>query len=70
MTTHDPIVAEVRKARDDYARKFNYDLDAICADLRRKEQESGAVVVTLPKRPPISITLGVDGDRKQSTTQR
>ena len=64
MLVHDPIIAEVRKARDEYARQFNYDLDAICADLRRKEQESGAVVVTLPKRPPISIALGVDGDKK------
>jgi hypothetical protein len=23
---HDPIVEEVRKAREEYARKFNYDL--------------------------------------------
>jgi hypothetical protein len=29
----DPIVAEVRNARDEYARRFNYDLDAICKDL-------------------------------------
>ena len=51
MSFRDPIVEEVRKAGDDYARRFDYDLAAICADLRRKEQESGAVVVTLPKIP-------------------
>lgn len=68
--TRDPIIAEVRKARDDYARKFNYDLDAICADLRRKEQESGAVVVTLPKRPPIDTTLGPDARKKQPLSKR
>jgi hypothetical protein len=47
----DPIVDEVRKAREDYARQFDFDLDAICRDLRRKEKSSGALVVSLPKRP-------------------
>ncbi len=69
MITRDPIIAEVRKARDEYARQFNYDLDAICADLRRKEQESGAVVVTLSKRTPISTALGINGTGKQPPAQ-
>ena len=30
----DPIVEEVRKARDAYAKRFDYDLDAICRDLQ------------------------------------
>lgn len=30
---NDPIVEEVRKYRDEHAKCFNYDLDAICADL-------------------------------------
>ena len=30
----DPIVEEVRKIRDEYAKRFNYDLDAICQDLQ------------------------------------
>jgi hypothetical protein len=47
----DTIVDEVRKAREDYARQFNFDLDAICRDLRQKQQASGAPVVSLPKRP-------------------
>ncbi|MGA2797428.1 MAG: hypothetical protein ABSE63_07625 [Thermoguttaceae bacterium] len=47
----DPIVDEVRKAREDYARQFNFDLDAICRDLRQKQESSGAKVVSLPKRP-------------------
>ena len=37
----DPIVAEVRKHRDEHARKFNYDLDAICADLIEQQEKSG-----------------------------
>ena len=59
MMMHDSIVDEVRQAREAYARQFNFDLDAICADLRRKEQESGAVVVTLPKRPVTVISPAI-----------
>ncbi|NCO35283.1 MAG: hypothetical protein AUJ92_05120 [Armatimonadetes bacterium CG2_30_59_28] len=33
----DPIVAEVRRARDELARKFNYDIQVICADLMRRQ---------------------------------
>lgn len=47
----DTIVEAVRKARDDYARRFNYDLDAMCADLQRKQRLSGGQVVSFPRRP-------------------
>ncbi len=47
----DPIVEEVRRIRDEYARQMNYDLHAMCEDLRRKEKLSGYKVVSLPKRP-------------------
>ena len=47
----DTIVEEVRRARDDYARRFNYDLHAICADLRREQELSGSPIVSFPKRP-------------------
>ena len=33
----DPIVAEVRKARERYAARFGYDLSRIVADLRKNE---------------------------------
>ena len=36
-----PIVEEVRRIRDEHARKFNYDLHAICEDFRRKQLSSG-----------------------------
>jgi hypothetical protein len=48
---HDPIVDEVRKAREEYASQFNFDLDAICRNLRQKQESSGARIVSLPKRP-------------------
>ena len=49
---NDPIVAEVRKAREEFARQFNYDMHAICEELRREEKLSGGgPLVSLPKRP-------------------
>jgi hypothetical protein len=51
----DEIVEEVRKAREDYARQFDFDLDAICRDLRQKEEASGAKVVSLPPRRPTLV---------------
>ena len=37
----DSIVAEVRKARDEYAARFNYDAKAMARDLRSREGEDG-----------------------------
>lgn len=42
-----PIIDEVRRARDEHARKFNYDLAAICADIRKHQETCGHPVVTL-----------------------
>ncbi len=47
----DEIVEEIHQIRDRYAKSFNYDLNAIFEDLRKKEAESGREVVTL-SRPP------------------
>ena len=47
----DTIVEEIRKVRDEYARRFNYDLHAMCADLRREQELSGAQVVSFAKMP-------------------
>lgn len=32
----DPIVEEVRQAREAYAARFNYDIKAICRDIREQ----------------------------------
>ena len=47
----DTIVQEIRRIRDEHARQFNYNLHAICVDLRREQEESGDKVVSLPRRP-------------------
>ncbi len=50
MAWQDPIVEEVRKARDAYAKQFNYDLDAIFHDLKAKERQSGQQVIPCPSK--------------------
>ena len=36
-TRKDPIIAELRERREAYAKRFNYDIRAICKDLKKKE---------------------------------
>ncbi|MEN6574854.1 MAG: hypothetical protein ABFD90_00830 [Phycisphaerales bacterium] len=43
----DLIIEETRQARDAHAKQFNYNLDAICDDLRQREKESAVPTVTL-----------------------
>jgi len=45
MTWSDPIVDEVRRARDAYAARFHYDLRAIFRDLKEQEKRGGRAVV-------------------------
>ena len=46
----DPIVAEVRRIREEHARRFDYDLEAIFADLKRREAQSDSVFVSFPAK--------------------
>ncbi len=46
----DPIVEEVRAIRDAHAARFDFDLHAICEDLRAKEKSCGHPLVTLPPK--------------------
>ena len=50
MVWQDPIVEEVRRARDAYAKQFNYDLDAIYHDLKAKEHQNRQRVVPCPPK--------------------
>jgi hypothetical protein len=49
---NDPIVEEVRRIRDAHAARFNYDLDAIFADIKAREKQSGLVFVSGVARQP------------------
>ena len=46
----DPIVEEVRAHRQAHAARFNYDLEAIFADLNEREKHSSRPVVNRPPR--------------------
>lgn len=48
----DPIVEKIRKIREKHATRFEYDLDAICRDLKEQERKSGRRVVSLPAKKP------------------
>jgi hypothetical protein len=55
----DPIVEEVRRYRQEYAAQYNYDLKAICQDLRERQEKSGRKVVSLlPKRVRKEVSEG------------
>lgn len=61
---NDPIVDEVRKARDKHAKKFNYDLQAIAADLHKQQEASDKQFVNLPPRKPVVLpVVKADKDR-------
>ena len=51
---HDPIVEEIRRIREEHAKKFNYDLHAICEDFRKRQLLSGRTVVSRPPRRPLT----------------
>ena len=46
----DPIVIETRALRDEYARQFNYNADAIFEDLMAKQAMHPERIVSLPPR--------------------
>lgn len=47
---NDPIVAEVRKAREKISAKCNYDLDELCKYLQSVEKQEGRFVTYQPKK--------------------
>lgn len=48
---NDPIVEEVREIRRAYGARFGFDLRAMAADLRKKEQEHPQRLVSLSPKP-------------------
>nr|VFJ64732.1 MAG: hypothetical protein BECKFW1821A_GA0114235_11785 [Candidatus Kentron sp. FW] len=54
QSVYDPIVREVRKIRDEHARQFNYDLDAISEDYMARQIQEGSRLVRLhPDKLPV-----------------
>ena len=49
----DAIIEELHQIREDYARKFNFDTNAICKDIQEKQALSGREVVSFFPRKPL-----------------
>ena len=47
----DSIIEEIHKHREDYLKEFNYDLHAICQDIRKKQDQSNRPVIAPKPRP-------------------
>ncbi len=43
----DEIIEEVWRAKEELAKEFHYDLNALAEELRKREKESGRKVVNL-----------------------
>ncbi|MCY4658695.1 MAG: hypothetical protein OXF93_02650 [Acidobacteria bacterium] len=50
----DPIIAELRAIRQEYAARFNYDVDAMFRDIRARQEASGREYVRLSSRRSVS----------------
>jgi vacuolar-type H+-ATPase subunit E/Vma4 len=45
------VLEEIHKVREEHAKSFNYDLEAICADLRKQESDSKRQIISKPLKP-------------------
>ena len=56
MKMNDPIVPQVRTARDKHAAQFGYDLKEIFRDIKAQQQMSGRKYVRYPSRSAVPTT--------------
>lgn len=54
----DPIVAEVRRIREEHAAKYGYDLEKIFVSLKEREKQSKRKFSSYPPRSPRPATVG------------
>jgi hypothetical protein len=62
----DHIVAEVRQAREAYAKQFNYDVYAMWRDLQERQDKSGRPVVSLPPKRIDPVVPGTSRQRREA----
>ncbi|AUB37192.1 hypothetical protein COO91_03130 [Nostoc flagelliforme CCNUN1] len=48
----DKIIEEIYRIREEHAKAFNYDLQAICDDLRQKQAVSSRQIISQPLKQP------------------
>ncbi len=59
----DPIIEEVRKVREQHAARFDYNLAAICNDLREEQERSGRKFVRLQPQKPQPVAAPLSSQR-------
>jgi hypothetical protein len=52
----DLIIEEIHKYRDEYSKRFNYDLHEICQDIRQKQGRDNRRVVVPTPRPAKKVS--------------
>ncbi|MGE0378461.1 MAG: hypothetical protein AB7I48_27825 [Planctomycetaceae bacterium] len=57
----DPVVEAIHKYREQYAAQFDFDITAICQDLRERQASSGHKVVS---RAPRQVMTEQQRDRR------
>ncbi len=48
----DPIVEEIHRHWEEYAQKFDFDLEKIYLDLKRRQDETPGLVIPLVRKSP------------------
>ncbi|MFB2934432.1 hypothetical protein ACE1B6_04070 [Aerosakkonemataceae cyanobacterium BLCC-F154] len=48
----DEVLEEIYKIREEHAKSFNYDLKAICDDLRKRQAMSDRKLISAPLKQP------------------
>src|SRR5262245_804007 len=62
IMARDPIIDELHQFRDAYAKRFHYDLEAICRDIRARQTQCGRKAVSLPPKS-VQALIGSKGKR-------
>lgn len=47
----DEVLEDIYKIREEHAKSFNYDLQAICNDIRKKQSYSDRRIISAPLKP-------------------
>jgi hypothetical protein len=52
ISWEDPIVEEIQRNWEEYAQKFDFDLEKIYLDLKRRQEETPGPVIPLVQKSP------------------
>jgi len=55
----DPIITGTRRMREEYARQFGHNADAIFQDILRRQTASGRALVSFQTRKPVSMSVAL-----------